>query len=37
MSIKFSKPNIFASDLKLVKKTIESGWLTHGKNTTKFE
>ena len=37
MSIKFSKPNIFESDLKLVKKTIKSGWLTHGKNTTKFE
>ena len=37
MSIKFSKPNIFSADLKLVKKTIESGWLTHGKNTTMFE
>ena len=37
MSVKFSKPNIFATDLELVKKTIKSGWLTHGKNTSKFE
>ena len=37
MGVKFSKPNIFANDLNLVKKTIKSGWLTHGKNTTKFE
>ena len=37
MSVKFSKPNIFANDLELVKKTIKSGWLTHGKNTTMFE
>jgi len=37
MSVKFSKPNIFAADLDLVKKTIKSGWLTHGENTTKFE
>ena len=37
MSIKFSKPNITNSDLDLVKKTIKSGWLTHGKNTTMFE
>ena len=37
MSVKFSKPNIFATDLELVKKTIKSGWLTHGKNTSQFE
>ena len=37
MSIKFSKPNIFDEDLNLVKKTIKSGWLTHGKNTKMFE
>ena len=37
MSIKFSKPNITNSDIDLVKKTIKSGWLTHGKNTTMFE
>ena len=37
MSIKFSKPNIFDADLSLVKKTIKSGWLTHGKNTKMFE
>ena len=37
MNVKFSKPNIFSSDLDLVKKTIKSGWLTHGKNTTLFE
>ena len=37
MSVKFSKPNIFAADLELVKTTIKSGWLTHGKNTSKFE
>ena len=37
MNIKFSKPNIFNSDLNLVKSTIKSGWLTHGKNTELFE
>ena len=37
MSIKFSKPNIFNPDLNLVKSTIKSGWLTHGKNTKLFE
>ena len=37
MIIKFSKPNIADSDLNLVKKTIKSGWLTHGKNTQIFE
>lgn len=37
MNIKFSKPNIFLPDLNLVKKTIKSGWLTHGKNTHEFE
>lgn len=37
MSIKFSKPNITNSDLNFVKKTIKSGWLTHGKNTSMFE
>ena len=37
MSVKFSKPNIFSADLNLVTKTIKSGWLTHGKNTSMFE
>ena len=37
MTIKFSQPNISDGDLNLVKKTIKSGWLTHGKNTTEFE
>ena len=37
MNIKFSKPNISEPDLNLVKKTIQSGWLTHGKNTRQFE
>ncbi len=37
MGIKFSKPSITNSDLNLVKKTIKSGWLTHGKNTMMFE
>ncbi len=35
--IKFSKPNILKSDIKLVGKIIRSGWLTHGKFTRKFE
>jgi dTDP-4-amino-4,6-dideoxygalactose transaminase len=35
--IKFSKNNIDNKTLNLVKKTIKSGWLTHGKNTQKFE
>ena len=35
--IKFSKPNIFDRDLKLVTKVIKSGWLTHGKYTSLFE
>ena len=33
MSVNCSKPNISNSDLELVKNTIKSGWLTHGKNT----
>ena len=37
MSVKFSKPNINDVGLNLVKKTIKSGWLTHGKNTFLFE
>ncbi len=37
MSVKFSKPNISNADLELVKSTIKSGWLTHGKNTSLFE
>ena len=37
MKVKFSKPSITNVDLDLVKKTIKSGWLTHGLNTTKFE
>ena len=35
--IKFSKTNISKSDIKLVGKIIESGWLTHGKFTRLFE
>ena len=35
--IKFSKNNIFAKDLKEVKKVLKSGWLTHGKYTKYFE
>ena len=35
--IKFSKLNINNQACKLVEKTIKSGWLTHGKNTTMFE
>ena len=37
MTVKFSKPNIFEADLNLVRKTIKSGWLTHGENTRIFE
>ena len=37
MKVKFSKPSITNRDLDLVKKTIKSGWLTHGQNTSKFE
>ena len=35
--IPFSKPDINKQDLKRVEKCIESGWLTHGPNTKKFE
>ena len=35
--IKFSKINISQKDINLVGKIIKSGWLTHGKFTTKFE
>jgi len=35
--IKFSIPNVQASDIKIVSKIIKSGWLTHGKYTTLFE
>ena len=37
MKVKFSKPSITNVDLDLVKKTIKSGWLTHGKYTSLFE
>lgn len=37
MAIKFSRPNIYPTDINLVKKIIKSGWLTHGKNTEAFE
>jgi len=35
--IPFSKPDINNQDLKRVKNTIKSGWLAHGKNSTKLE
>ena len=35
--IKFSKHNIKNSHLKEITKIIKSGWLTHGKNSKKFE
>ena len=35
--IKFSIPNIQTSDIKIVSKIIQSGWLTHGKYTSLFE
>ena len=34
---KVSINQLIESNLDLVKKTIKSGWLTHGLNTTKFE
>ena len=37
MTIKFSKQNISNKAIDLVSKSIKSGWLTHGKNTEKFE
>ena len=37
MGIKFSKPNIKIKDQNLVKKILNSGWLTHGKYTKLFE
>ena len=36
-AIKFSIPNISSNDIKKVGKILKSGWLTHGKYTTKFE
>ncbi len=36
-SIRFSIPNISLADIKKVGKILKSGWLTHGKYTTKFE
>ena len=36
-TIKFSKPNITLSDIKLVGEVLRSGWLTHGKYTSLFE
>ena len=35
--IKFSKPNIEKSELKIVSKILRNGWLTHGKYTELFE
>ena len=35
--IPFSKPDIRDSDISRVKKSIKSGWLTHGKNSLEFE
>ncbi len=35
--IKFSKLNIESKDLKLVSNIIKSGWLSHGKYTSKLE
>ena len=37
MVIKFSKPDIKTKDQNLVKKILNSGWLTHGKYTKLFE
>ena len=36
-TIPFSKPDIRKSDLKRVIKTIKSGWLAHGKNSSLLE
>ena len=35
--IKFSKPNIEKSELKIVSKILKNGWLTHGKYAELFE
>ena len=35
--IPFSKPDINNRYLKRVENTIKSGWLAHGKNSTKLE
>ena len=35
--VPFSKKNITDKDIKIVNKILKSGWLTHGKYTTKFE
>ena len=35
--VPFSKKNITDKDIKIVNKILKSGWLTHGKNTAKFE
>ena len=36
-AIKFSIPNITTTDIKNVGKILKSGWLTHGKYTSRFE
>ena len=36
-SIRFSIPNFTDKDINLVKKVLQSGWLTHGKYTKLFE
>ena len=36
-SIRFSIPNFTNKDINLVKKVLQSGWLTHGKYTQLFE
>ncbi len=35
--VNFSHNSIFKKDINVVKKILKSGWLTHGKYTSKFE
>jgi len=37
LKVPFSKPDIRASDLKLLTKSIKSGWLAHGKYSNQLE
>ena len=37
MKIDLSKPNIENNELIAIKKSIKTGWLTHGENNKKFE